>query len=417
MSRKLQILLFLGYPNNGGNLYIISDNVHYTEEEINARLVPHHDILDHEEYNYLKNVEFTLDIIINKGIEYDLILQFHKDAQHDDLVADDDFFLMASAVYWAEYYDLSKEMISEMYMYLASIDEDRAYEETSIAIWELLTNYGIDEGISDLNINEYPLAKKLLHYTDLVYDSALNIDNFDDSKINDDIKFTLGKDGKYYSNEIYIDTIFTEKEYELELPDGIYLSHGGSIVMGQEPFRLISDEYHQIDELRFIIHLEHIEYFYQYKADPDKQGIINYGQGNIIYKSYQDFAGLTVYNHPVEKTITIHHDIDTKEDDTDDDEDNNPDDKTDNSENDDSGSSNKDDNDKNDENDELIPDNDKDDNTITQPPIIEDYKEIEEQVIYPNTNDKLYVCVGINLVSWFVILFSKLSKTNRYITN
>ena len=160
--RKLQRILFAGYPTNGMNFYTLGEVREISEEEYNRLLKAPKFIIDYETENGDKPFEYLADITFTLEVKND-----HNFLQTVSNLADED---MKSLIYETEFYkavfcldnyDNPQQSLANQF----APSEKNAWWATQYAIWELMTRENI-EGNDFHYASYYPLAKKLLDFAE-----------------------------------------------------------------------------------------------------------------------------------------------------------------------------------------------------------------------------------------------------------
>ena len=268
--RKLEKLLYAGYPYNGKKLYKIVDNVdNYipTEEQFNEMLITSPELKT--AFPYLGNHRFTLQdenneeymtILIN--FIQDVFLLHDGDTTKNNLTYSD---IVSMPFYKAAYclVNSSQESVLERFALLYPgryfVTKSQAYDSTQMALYKLLNDYGVaDNDIDDLSTFE--LGKILLQYAESDAPFMNYEPNNDEIEIQGDSTFTYNpQDRMWYSGVLKIN----EPEeynglYNLELQEGFTVKSVASTydnikhVYGNEEFILVSDK-RPTDEKNFKI--------------------------------------------------------------------------------------------------------------------------------------------------------------------
>lgn len=240
--KKLEKILYAGYPYNSQNLFSIVDDVKIivTKDDLNNYLIaPNELVLAFNEVNIdlsaFKNGSVTLDnyetykSIIYKFYEYVILniddtdkLTYSIDGIQYNLTLEDimnsNFFKTISSLIMSK--DNPELYYSTCYPSYY-VTEYQAYYATNYAIWKLMYDYGI-EGNDISFISNYPLGQAIYNYAINSTDHILDDYNEVKPPITGDLNFTKGIDGKFYSGKFKInESTSYNGAFKLSLPNDI----------------------------------------------------------------------------------------------------------------------------------------------------------------------------------------------------
>lgn len=121
---------------------------------------------------------------------------------------------------------------------------EKPYESTSNAIWQLMYEYGISKN-NGMSLSDK--SRELLNTAKFDNVSILSAEPTSEQigsvKIAGDTTFSKETDGKWYTGELHVEEPANfHGAYTITLPEGTSLYEGSTLVKAGEPFRLVSEK-------------------------------------------------------------------------------------------------------------------------------------------------------------------------------
>lgn len=259
--RKLEKLLFAGYPYNGERLYkIVQDGeLHIpSKEEFNAMLIVPPQLqtdfprLTHHQFS-LEDLETYNTSGVRKREHLEIIHEFLGEVgrlfpngctpsglSYNDITSMP--FYKAAFCLTSGYEEGPQEAFARFYSGEYFVTEKQAYDNTQAAVWNLLYQYKIED--NDLaSIETYALGKILLQYAEHG-DLLKTRPKAEELRIEGDLTFHHNpKDGLWHSGKVKIvEPSNYNGLYELKMPAGVHaLCDNLTYVYGNEEYELISE--------------------------------------------------------------------------------------------------------------------------------------------------------------------------------
>lgn len=304
--RKLEKLLFAGYPFNGERLYkIVQDGeLHVpTREEFNAMLIvppqlqPDFPRLMHHQFS-LEDLETYYQTNGRKREHLEILHEFFGQVaalypdkhtpsglSYSDIISMP--FYKAAFCLTCEYQEGPQAAFTHFYSGQYFVTEKQAYDNTQAAVWNLLYQYKIEDN-NLASIETYPLGKILLQYMEHG-DLLKTRPKAEDLRIEGDLSFRYNPaDGLWHSGKVKIvEPSNYNGLYELKMPPDVHaLCDNLTYVYGNEEYELISDHNPVYGtSFQIIAHIDWLQTLKQYHPMKD-----------LIYdgKRFQNMVGAIV---------------------------------------------------------------------------------------------------------------------------
>lgn len=310
--RRLDEILFTGYPHNGNLLYkLVEDGEQHviSEEDFNQMLVPSRALV--ECFPILQGQTFT---IANRKEKIDILNGFiqqvselYPDRTIDgklsySAIVSTPFYKAVLSITWTDGEGNPIDAYTALYPDSYYVTEKQAYDATQNAVWKLLSDYGVeDNDLSDISSSN--LAQII--YDNSRHSSILRAEpDFSAISIEGDSTFRYDpKDGKWHTGTLRIvePIDYYGVYYALNLPTGITVS-GNNEFKGNEPFELVSDQMPAKNtEITIVSEISWLKETRQYTPNPDKV---------VDGKRFQHMAGAVVMSN----TVAISFNCDVKQD-------------------------------------------------------------------------------------------------------
>lgn len=298
---KLRKLLFAGFPYNGERLYkLAADGTAHkpTEREFNNMLILPPQLST--DFPYLAHHMYTLDDVSNPkhleelrtfiesvaklypnkatatGLTYNDItsMPFYKAANcmtfHGDRPTTDEVLTAFASFYSSSYF----------------VTHEQAYDATSLAVWKLMFDYGIENNsISSLDNNM--LAQTLYQYCQ----HGNLLDHAPDPNqiyVEGDLSFSYDpSDGKWHSGKLKIvEPVEYNGLYHLDLPEGVTaICENATHVYANEEYELVSaTQPKDGDQFRFFANIDWLQDMKQYS--PINSTEFQHMVGAVIRKTH-----------------------------------------------------------------------------------------------------------------------------------
>ncbi|MDY6333245.1 MAG: hypothetical protein SPL56_00420 [Lachnospiraceae bacterium] len=262
----LKVILFAGYPNNGMGLYTITSTgggtqSAITEEEYNQMLNPPVYIrADFPES--IGTTEFHYSDYLNNPANINKLREFitaviklqssggkTTSGMTSSQITSTPFYQAAYCMVMGPDYSLTPvECYYINYSRSFEFTEQEAYDATNAAVWNLMQLYGVANN-TGVSVNPQSFPAKLL---DLVNDSNTAVPESEPSREGISVTTSTGSsnasftynpsDGKWYSDALVVNVpAGYYAQFQLTLPEGVYLADGKTTVQAGQAFTLVSD--------------------------------------------------------------------------------------------------------------------------------------------------------------------------------
>lgn len=243
--RELSVLLYAGYPYNGLGLFSIEGNEgsgSISEAAFRQLLIPSERL--RSDFPVLSKTEAGKPVEDQDTLKAFMNAVFHNYYNTSEVTASGLKYsdITETAFYKAAFcvvnYADPRRAYTSIYL------NEKPYESTSDAIWQLMYEYGIP-GNTGMSLSDK--SRELLNTAKSDDVSILSAEPTSEQigsvKIAGDTTFSKKTDGKWYTGELHVEEPANfHGAYTITLPEGTSLYEGSTLVKAGELFQLVSEK-------------------------------------------------------------------------------------------------------------------------------------------------------------------------------